>query len=127
MFVSMMGFSIQDVSAEDACKCFCTSTHGAVEASPTTISECQSQCLTQGGSMITCATGYEQYPDRQPRCFTPEVCAKQKGLLSTLQSPVFQPPECVAGQGYCYPEPKPITLGLAIGDVKIVQGFGEYL
>lgn len=136
-------FSVSQVSAQEACTCFCTSTRGSVEAGSLLPADCQAECTKSGGRVISCATTYAQYPDRQPRCFSQDQCfeaivAAQNstgqeggvyadGTFSLTNSPSYQPPECPKDFGYCYPPQKSYTLGVSFGEITIVQGFSDYI
>ncbi len=146
LFLLLASFTIVPLSAQAAtCTCFCATTEGAKEFGDfSKASECQEKCTESNFTMVTCASSYAEYPSRNPRCFTQEQCSNaikehldksisntgdvfSKGSFSLDQRPSYQPPECLPGEGYCYPPQREYVLGVALGQVQTVQGIAGYV
>ena len=117
------------VEAASTCTCFCATTTGAQTlASATTAETCADKCPDEkDGQMLVCAAGPDEYPSRDPWCFSSEsMCVKYNGKLNTE----YQPPQCLQGSHFCLPDPDltgGITLSVAIGDIVHVDDLGEYV
>jgi len=154
LLIAMAGISSLPMdAAAQTCNCWCTSEGGAIsigpEASP---DECRASCgVPPSGpgleiaaldrEMIVCATSLAQSPDRGPRCFTQAQCidAGEKRRLDCVNQggtncdrvgatwSSVQARECAGGQRYCYPKEPGYTLGIALGNVRVVEGIGGYI
>jgi hypothetical protein len=118
------GFSA--LAAEDNCTCFCGyDKRGAKQEGEMTQTACQEKCESVGAAMIICATGLSQYPSQDPWCFTSEICASVDGSFDTT----YQPPQCMPGNYFCYPNAAQNTydLQVSIGGMVNVADLGTYI
>src|SRR3989339_273241 len=122
---------VSPARATESCTCFCATTNGAQTlSSATNAQQCMEKCPTEkNGQMLVCASGPDEYPSRDPWCFASEnICQKYDGKLDTA----YQPPQCLQGSFFCYPDPdspnwKDTELSVSIGGVKTVKDLGEYI
>ncbi len=130
-------------SAGKCLTCFCQTSDGAVGVGSLTPSACLAACTKQNSPAV-CAYTIDQYPDRNLQCFTKTQCetpyagkdknltGKKIGIFSDGESgiPKFQPPECISGSRYCFPNPQlatPLTLNVAIGSLTTAIDVAQYI
>ncbi len=127
-------FGVAPVSsaAEEVCECWCETKGGATRHPDSTTELTREQCQTQcpqtykGYAMAVCATSSGQLPSQSVNCFTPAQCKKQNGDFDDK----FQPPECMSGSHYCYPDSSKaakVTLSTSIGGLTVTGDLGEYI
>ena len=116
---------INNVSAQQACTCFCAvEGQGAIESGNLTESACSDFCQDQYASpMAVCAKSIEDGPSTNLYCFDETACLNQDGVLSDKQAS-----ECIPGTTYCYPASSLSTpLSVSIGGASEVDDLGSYI
>lgn len=126
-------YPVDAFAAEDLCDCWCESKEGAIRFTDDAdvkmpLADCQRDCkeFFPGYQMAVCATSSDQLPSQNITCFTASQCTKQNGEFDLK----FQPPECMTGQRYCYPDASKaaeVTLSTSIGGLSVTGDFGEYI
>lgn len=121
------GVSVADISAADECRCFCTSTTGAVDTEKMLeLNDCRSECEAGNGRIAAWACSANEYPSRSVNCFTSDQCAEHGGILDGQ----YQPIECPNGMHYCYADSanqEAVDLAVSIGGLTSTKDLGEYL
>lgn len=89
-------------------------------------SECRTLCKAQGQAVAACVSKPSEHPQRNRLCFEAPVCSLIGGKIGTVQ-----PPECMPGNFYCFPNPEKESyvktkLNVSIGDLKTVEDLGVY-
>ncbi|MEK7619934.1 MAG: pilin [Patescibacteria group bacterium] len=135
VFITATSFvaPVETFAAEDTCECWCESKEGAVSYAQGTdleipASDCRTFCAQDypGYQMAVCATSSNQLPSQNINCFTADECTKQKGEPDKK----YQPPECMNGRYYCYPDSSKaakVTLSTSIGGLQVTGDLGEYI
>ncbi len=140
------------VKSPDECTCFCTSKNGVIAVNEkgneitgaalfsqkTYPPQCETACKGKkpAEKMVACATSAEYFPSNNKLCFTPEQCGlmskDEKGVSQAKwdgPNPDKQPPECMHGMFYCYPDVKKAeaNLSVKIGGVSKISDLGQYV
>ncbi len=125
-FVFFVVVPLGVMAAETECLCFCGTEAGAEQKTEMSAIACKNLCADEAKSIAACAYTPAEYPGQNPNCFTESQCDQYKGTLGEKQ-----PPECVAGQFYCYYDSAKagdeFGLAVAIGDVTSVTDLSEYI
>ncbi|KKS08502.1 MAG: hypothetical protein UU63_C0061G0005 [Candidatus Uhrbacteria bacterium GW2011_GWF2_41_430] len=112
-----------------SCNCWCENNDGAEEKGAVAdIATCQSTC----DDFLGCYTDEQQSmnPDYNTLCWSQYECESQPVEFAggTLASEWDgQASFCPAGKGYCYSEPQPIKLNIAIGSLTEAASLGQYI
>lgn len=119
-------------AAEAVCDCWCETKAGATkypaDSSKITRAACQEACPKEypGYNMAVCAASPRQSPSSSLSCFTETQCTNQNGTFDRK----YQPPECLAGSRYCYPDKSKaakVTLSTSIAGLTVTGDLGEYI
>ncbi|MEK7633022.1 MAG: pilin [Patescibacteria group bacterium] len=126
-------------STAATCECFCGSAGtGAVDADQMTNSACQQTCIDTNTRFVGCFNDPQQYPDRNPKCWTQDQCESWSGysgatLIGASWAGGDMPYDCAVTktsslpQKYCYADDAPYTLNVAIGSVTEVANLPTYI
>ena len=122
-----------------SCECFCGSAGaGAVDADAMTNAACHQTCIDTNTQFVGCFTDSQQYPDRNPKCWTQSECSTWSGMNGTTRvTATWQkgdmPYDCQKAKTsqepmkYCYANDVPYTLNVAIGSVTKIQNLPTYI
>lgn len=114
----------QAFKANGQCNCFCgdkTSGAQVVTGSFKTNQECEDACPA-AKDFVVCAKDLSAAPVSNPLCYTQADCTASEGVWGEEQ-----PLECEVNTHYCYPQPEPIELNIAIGNTTQVFDIGSYI
>ena len=103
-----------------------------------TNSACQQTCIDTNTQFVGCFSDPQQYPDRNPKCWTQDQCDAWSGysgatLIGASWAGGDMPYDCAKTktsslpQKYCYADDAPYTLNVAIGNVKEVANLPTYI
>jgi hypothetical protein len=84
---------------------------------PVASNKCQVADIVTGGD----GTKSAETSQGAAWCFSPAACAEQGGFYEAGTG------NCAASQGRCYAAEPEVELNVALGDVKVVRGFNQYV
>ena len=153
LFLFVPHASFAAAKEPDLCTCFCTSPEGVVAVNKEGAELKSDQILgapkmapyfceqtvckgKRNANMAACATKLEYFPTNNKLCFTEDQCkavkdkdGKNYTKWGSLSGEKVQPPECVKGMYYCYPDLKKaeVNLSVKIGAFSKIGDLGQYV
>lgn len=137
--------NVSFAATQSNCECFCgVNGAGATDYGQLTNSACQSKCITlnkttAGTQFVGCYADPQQYPDRNPKCWTEKECTTWSGMSgATPISATWQkggqiPYDCTENKtsgdktGYCYADNAKFKLNIPIGSLTEVSDIPTYI
>jgi len=128
LFILILGsvfWVLPSATQAESCSCFCESSEGATDQGEVAdVASCQDVC----DDYLGCYT--EEQSSLEPRfntlCWEDFECITSE-LEHTPGVWAGQHRSCINGEGYCYSEPIPVSLNVAIGSLTEAESLGEYI
>ncbi len=131
-------------TATKTCECFCGADGtGAVDKEKMLNTACQKTCKDEGMKYVGCYLDSQQYPNRNPKCWTKTDCDAWSGMNGVTpigaswqdeQSPKGKMPyECMANKTsgdetrYCYADDASYTLNIPVAGTTEVGNLPTYI